>query len=109
MLAGFGMEADERGAGPGEVGHDAVHRLDHQMHVDRRGDAVLAQRLAHQRADGEVGHVVVVHHVEVHPVGAGREHAVHVLAQPGEIGGEDGGRDDGGLAHGSSLGSGSGV
>ena len=48
--------------------------LHHQVHVDRRLDAVLAQRLAHQRADGEVRHVVVVHHVEVDEVGAGGEH-----------------------------------
>src|SRR3546814_15787751 len=63
------MEADVGGAGPGDVGDDAVDRPDHQVHVDRRGHAVLAQRLAHQWADGEVGHVVVVHHVEVHTVG----------------------------------------
>src|SRR3546814_2292167 len=72
--SGLGMEADVGGAGPGEVGDDAVDRLDHQVHVDRRGHPVLAQRLAHQWADGEVGHVVVVHHVEVHPVGRSEEH-----------------------------------
>ena len=63
--------------------------------------AVLAQRLAHQRADGQVRHVVVVHHVEVHPVGAGREHVVHFLAQAGEVGGKDGWGDDA-VGHGGS-------
>src|SRR3546814_2135905 len=52
--SGLGMEADVGGAGPGEVGDDAVDRLDHQVHVDRRGHPVLAQRLAHQWAEGEV-------------------------------------------------------
>jgi len=60
------------------------------MDVDRRGDAMLAQRLAHQRADGEIGHVVIVHHVEVDDVGAGGEHVVDFLAQPGKVGGQDG-------------------
>jgi hypothetical protein len=46
-----------------------------------RGDAVLAQRLADHRADGQVRHVVVVHHVEVHPVGAGCSTAVDFLAE----------------------------
>ena len=67
--------------------------LHHQMHVDRRGDTVLAQRLAHHRADGQVRHVVIVHHVEVHEVGAGSQHGVDFLAQAGEVGGQDGGRD----------------
>src|SRR5690606_8726366 len=50
---------------------------------------VLAQRLADQWADREVRHVVVVHHVEMHEVGAGRDHRVHLLAQPREIRGQD--------------------
>ena len=40
---------------------------------------MLAQRLAHQRADREVRHVVVVHHVEVDQVGAGGEHGLALL------------------------------
>jgi hypothetical protein len=42
-------------------------------------------RFAHQRTDGEVGHVMVVHHVEMHQVGAGRHDVAHFLAQPREI------------------------
>ena len=33
---------------------------------------------------------MVVHHVEVDPVGAGRDDVAHLLAEPGEIGGQDG-------------------
>src|SRR5690606_4616079 len=62
VAAGLRVEADEVGAGGGEVRDDAVHRLDHQVHVDEGLYAVLAQRLADHRADGEVGDVVVVHH-----------------------------------------------
>ncbi len=52
----------------------------------------LRKRLAHQGADGEIRHVVVVHHVEVDDVRASGQYRVHLLAQPGEVGGQDGGR-----------------
>ena len=64
------MEADDRRAGLGEVGHDAVDRLHHQVHVDRHR-RVRPDRLADQRPDRQVRNVVVVHHVEVDEVGAG--------------------------------------
>ena len=35
MFGTFGVEGDDVGAGLGEVGDDAVDRLDHQVHVDR--------------------------------------------------------------------------
>jgi hypothetical protein len=41
---------------------------------------------------------MVVHHVEMDPIGAVGEDSRHFLAQPGEVGGEDAGGDDGGLA-----------
>ena len=48
------------------------------MHVDGRRHAVVPQRLADHGADGEVGHVVIVHHVEVHDVRARRQHIIHL-------------------------------
>ena len=76
-------------SGGGEVRNDTVDRLDHQMHVDRRLHAVLAERLAHQRADREIRHVMVVHDVEVNQIGAGREHRIHLFAEPREVGGQN--------------------
>ncbi len=72
-----------------EVTDDAVHRSDHQVCIDRRGDPVLAQRSADHRADGQVRHIVVVHDIEMHDVGAGGQDIVHFLAQTGEVGGEN--------------------
>jgi hypothetical protein len=89
------VKADEGGTRLREVGHQPVHRLDHEVHVDRRRDAMLAQRLADQRPDREVRDVVVVHHVEVDPVGAGREHGLALCAEAREIRGQDRRRDDG--------------
>ncbi len=95
VFAGFGMKRNVGGPGFREVRDDAIDGLDHEVHVERRGDAVLAQRLAHHRADGEVGHVVIVHDVEVDDVGAGGEHRVHFVAETREIRGENGRRDPG--------------
>ena len=63
-------------------------------------DARLAQRLAYHRADGEIRHVMIVHHVEMNPVRARGEHRLHFLAQAGKIGRQDRRRDaDGHAAH----------
>jgi hypothetical protein len=42
---------------------------------------------------------VVVHHVEVHEVGAGRDHPLHLLAETGEVGRQDAGSDAVALRH----------
>ena len=70
-------------------GNDAIDRLDHEMHVDRRRDAVLAQRFADERADREIRDVVIVHDVEVDEVRAGRNDGVDFLAEPREVGRQD--------------------
>mmetsp|Transcript_17956 Transcript_17956/g.54916 ORF Transcript_17956/g.54916 Transcript_17956/m.54916 type:complete len:303 (+) Transcript_17956:164-1072(+) len=88
------VEGDVGGAGVGEVLNNAVHRGHHQVHVDGGGHAVVAQGLAHHGADGKVRDVVVVHHVEVHHIGAGGEHVVDLLAELGKVSGEDGRRDE---------------
>src|SRR5690606_14372497 len=38
MARGFGVEADDVRAGLGEGGHERVDGLDHQVHVDGRGE-----------------------------------------------------------------------
>mmetsp|Transcript_38520 Transcript_38520/g.90418 ORF Transcript_38520/g.90418 Transcript_38520/m.90418 type:complete len:291 (+) Transcript_38520:52-924(+) len=88
------VEGDVRRAGRDEVGDDRVDRRNHEVNVDGRGDAVVAERLAHHRADGEVRDVVVVHNVEVDHVRARREHRVNLSAELGEVGREDGGGDE---------------
>ena len=88
------MKTDQTGTGLGKIRHDPIHRLDHQVDIDRRSDAMLAQGLADQRANGEVRHVVIVHHIEMHPVSTRRQHGIHFFAQTSKIGGENRGRDD---------------
>ena len=56
------------GAGVGEVGEQHAGVVDHEVAVEEQV-GVRAQRLHHRRADGEVGHEVAVHHVDVQEVG----------------------------------------
>ena len=74
------MERDVRGPGISKILDDAVDGRDHEVHVDGRRDAVLAQGRADHGADRQVGHVVVVHDVKVHDVRAGRERRVDLGA-----------------------------
>ena len=85
VVGPLGMEGDEIGARLGEVGHQAVDRTHHEVHIDGDGD-VGADRLADQRADGEVGDEMVVHHVEMQQIGTSGLHRPDLLAEPGEIG-----------------------
>src|SRR3989344_950164 len=90
MLRRFRVKRNIRRAGLGKVRHDAIHRLHHQVYVDVGLDAGLAQRPAHQRSDGEVGHVVVVHDVEMHGVGTGGENMLDLLSEARELGRQNG-------------------
>jgi hypothetical protein len=63
---------------------------DHEVAVD--GDrADPQQRLDHGQSEGEVGDEMVVHDVDVRPVGIG--HGIQLALQVGEIGGQDARRD----------------
>jgi hypothetical protein len=79
VARGLRMKRDVGGPRCGEVGHDAVNRLDHEVHVDGRRDPVLAQCRADERPDREVRHVMIVHHIKVHEVRASGEHGVDLL------------------------------
>mmetsp|Transcript_22054 Transcript_22054/g.39427 ORF Transcript_22054/g.39427 Transcript_22054/m.39427 type:complete len:306 (-) Transcript_22054:9-926(-) len=88
------VEGDVRGTRLGEVADDAVHRRDHQVHVNRLLDTVVAEGLAHHRADGEVRHVVVVHDVKVDHIGAALHGVLHLRTQRREVSAEDRRRDE---------------
>src|SRR5579864_4237597 len=89
VLGRFGVKSDDRGARLGEVGHDAIDWLYHQVHIDRYRQVWL-QRLTNQRSDRKVGNVVVVHDVEVNQVGASSHDCAYFVPETREISGEDG-------------------
>ena len=86
MVSGLGVKADPAGTGIGKSDGEFIDRRDHQVHVDRRRHTVVAQRAADHRANGEVGDIVVVHHIEVNDVGTGREHRIDLGAKAREVG-----------------------
>ena len=91
MLRCIGVEADVVRASLGESSGQIVHRLHHQVHVDGHGLAVGRhgmglQCLADHGTEGQVRHVMVVHHVKVDPVSASSNDISHFFTQTGEVG-----------------------
>ena len=85
------MKADVVGPSVGESSGQSVHGLNHQVDIHRYRGAIglYCMRLegpADHRAEGQVGHVMVVHHIEMDPVGAGSDDIFHLVAQAGEVG-----------------------
>ena len=87
------MHGDRIRARFGEGVEKRVDGRNHQMDVERLA-GVRAERLHHCRPDGQVGHKMAVHHVDMDPVCAGAVDRAHFLAEPGEVGREDRGGDD---------------
>ena len=87
------MKGDIGGPCLGKHLNQCIDRLDHEMHVDRRSHPVIAERLTDHGPHCEIGHIVIVHDVEVHHVRAGREHSVDLFAQPRKVGCQNGGRN----------------
>ena len=95
----FHMHRDDVGTGLGEGFEIGIARRDHQMHV-KQLVAVRTQRLHDIRADGDVGHEMAIHHVDMDPVGPGLVDRAHLGAEIGEVGGEDRWRNQQRPAHG---------
>ena len=53
----------------------------------------MPQGRKHQRPNGQVGDVVVVHHVEVDDVRPSGQHGADLLPEAGEVRGQNGGRN----------------
>ena len=85
MLRSLRMKGNKVGAGFGKIGNEAINRASHQMHVDNR-PGQRADSRADQRTDGHVRHIVIVHDIEVNPVGAGRDHVGDFRPQTGKVG-----------------------
>ena len=93
VRAGFPVHRHRVGTGLGEGAQVALGLADHE--VDLEGEVGLAaKRPQGVGPEGEVGHEVAVHDVDVEPVGAAPLQPVDRLRQPAEVSGEQRGGDD---------------
>ena len=79
------MKADHAGTGISKHTDERVDGLNHEVHVDGRRDAVVAKGLTHHGTNREIGNIVIVHDIKVHPVGARGQYLLHLLAETREI------------------------
>ncbi len=84
--ARFRVEGYVGGARFREIGDDAIDRLDHQVDVDRRLDAIFAKRFADERTDRQIRHEVIVHDIEMHDIRACIQNGLYILAEPRKVG-----------------------
>ena len=73
------MKGDDVGPTLGKVWNDRIHGLYHQMDV-KRFFGVGLDGGYHRWPDSEIGHEVVVHHIDVDVIGPGRIHGPDLFA-----------------------------
>ena len=93
MGGGIGVETNQVGSCIGKGGGQGVYGLNHEVHINGHVFAIgcfgmRLERLTNHGAKSEVGHVMVVHHVVVNPVGASGYDVAHFFAQAGKVGGQ---------------------
>ncbi len=93
MRTGFGVNGDDVAAGFGEGCEIGIGRGDHQVAVEHLVGAV-ADCLDDGRAEGDVGHEMAIHHIEVDPVSACFGDGFDFLAKAREIRSENGRGDE---------------
>ena len=95
VRSGLPVHDDRVGPGAREVLDPALGALDHEVDVERAAAVVhqIPERVDDQRPDRDGRHEVAIHHVHVNHTRAGVHHCLHLVAQTGEVGRQDGWRD----------------
>ena len=93
IVGGLHVEDDVVRAGLDVVVHPAFGVVDHEVHVEGLGGGAPGGG-GDVGAEGKIRDEVPVHDVDVNPVGVGD--SLDVGTQVGEVGGQDGGGNDGG-------------
>ena len=83
--ARLGLHQQMIGAGAGEGSEIALRLDNHQMNVERLCRRA-ADRLEHDRSDGDVGNETAVHYVDMDPVRAGSIDGADFFTQSSKIG-----------------------
>ncbi len=93
VVVGLHVHGDRVGE-VGEAGEVEIGALDHEVDIEREV-RVARSGLHDGGAEGDVVHEVPVHDVAMDPIAPGLGDAGDFLAEAAEVGGEDGGGDDG--------------
>ncbi len=99
MGTGLGVHRDDVAAGLGEGFQVGIDRRDHQVHVERLL-GVRPQGRDNAGTDGDIGHEMPIHDVDMNIVAARRIDGADFLSQTREVGRENGWCDFHGLRHG---------
>ena len=78
------MDGDIIRAGVDKHRDQYVRRRDHEMHI-KRLVRMRAQSLYDIRSDGEIGHIMPVHHINMNHIRPGRVNIANSLTQSREI------------------------
>jgi len=87
VIGRFGVDGNTVRAGFGKAFDVAAGRVDHEVNVEKFC-RVFSDLLDDELPEGDVGHEVAVHHVEVKPVGFGGVDKVDGLIEAAEVCGE---------------------
>ena len=102
VCTGVGVETDEVGTSLGKGLCNGVHRFHHQVDINGHGASSAGfgqwlDGLADHGAKGEVGHVVIVHHVKMNPVRPSFNDGGHLVSKACEVGRKNRGCNDKGV------------
>ena len=99
MADGFGMKRNAFCAGGGERGDEIIDGFGHQMDIPKSVGQGARERAQNRRPDGQIGRVVIVHHIQMQPFAAGVASVAGFFAETRKIGGEQTGGDNCGVSH----------
>ena len=88
MPADFGMNSNDLSPGITECPDIRVWRTDHQMGIETLG-RTRTQIGDHRRAEGDIGHKITVHDIEMHPIRTGSVNRLDFITKPTEISRQD--------------------
>ncbi len=89
MPRSFGVKRDPACPRSGKITDQLIHRVYHQMHINRCRNTVITQRRANHWANRQVRHVVIIHHIKMHNVGTSIENRIDFLTQASKVCGEN--------------------
>ena len=88
MRIGFDVYRNHLRAGFNKLRGVDTGLRDHQVRIDRQ-TSELRERLHHRQTNGDVRHEVTVHHIDVQHAGAAAFDCLDLIAETGEVGGQN--------------------